>query len=73
MKEPGLLTQGKQIEVPVGLSVAQTGWNPEVVGVWERRPLESDQADFGVPQLTESLLAHLRGGFLRGMRESPRP
>lgn len=34
--------------------------------------MELDQADFGTPPLIESLLAHLRGGFFRGIKEPPK-
>lgn len=42
------------------------------MGGLETRLLELDQADFGTPVLIGSLLAHLRGGFLRGIKELPK-
>lgn len=58
-------------QVPAGFSLAQDGWNLEVVCGLERRFLELDEAALGFPQLIESLLAHLRGGVLRRTKELP--
>lgn len=52
MKEPGLSSQGKEMPyIPAGRSLVQAGWNLELVGGLERRPLELDQACLELPAL----------------------